>query len=259
MNQAIKALSIATKLLWLIVIIFSVTAAYSAANLRMNFGESKTSFSDGIFSLSIPIFVNNTGFYEITDLNITTHMKDRDNKTVSTSTSIVPIISPSNNIQSTHNITLDLKNLTTELPYLVFNDSIFYMYSSVALRFANVIPIQISTNATMPWGAPICNFSIGEISLNHAKRKLTVPLSFENHAFFSVNGTMHLEVYNSENEQVSTEEVTIEVPSGYEFKDSVEMNVDPSKLTHECQIQVFFEIASLSVGPIVKRWEISNG
>lgn len=258
MKQAIKALSLATKILWTIVIIFSVTAAYSAANLRMSFGESKTSFSDGIFLLSIPVFVNNTGFYEITDLNITTHMKDRDNKTVSTSTSIVPIIPPNNNIQKIHNITLNLKNLTTELPYLAFNDSIFYVYSSVALKFANVIPIQISTNATMPWGAPLYNFSIGDISLNHAERKLTVPLSFDNHAFFSVNGTMRLEVYNGENEQVSVAEVIIEVPSGYEFKDFVEMNVDLSKLTREGQIQVFFDTESLNVGPIVKRWEISN-
>jgi len=259
MKQAIKALSLAIKVLWFIVIIFSVTVAYSAANLRVSFGELKTSFSQGIFSLSMPFFINNTGFYEITDLNITTHIEDCDNKTVSTSTTIVPIIPPSNNIQRTHNITFNLENLTTELPYLAFNDSIFYVYSFVALKFANVIPIQISTDATMQWGAPFCNFTIGNISLNYMERKVTVPLSFENHAFFGVNGTLRLEVYNSENEQVSAEEVTIEVPSGSEFKDSVEMNVDPSKLTSEGQIQVFFESSSLSIGPIVKRWEIPYG
>jgi len=254
MKQAIRALSIATKILWILVIIFSITAVYSVANLRISFGETRTFFSDGVFSLSTPLFINNTGFYEIADLNITTHIKDRDNKTVSTSTTIVPTVPPSNNIQKAHNITLNLKNLTRELPYLAFNDSVFDIYTFVALRFANVIPIQMSTNATMPWGAPLYNFSIGEISLNHAKKTLTVPLSFENHAFFSINGTMRLEIYNSENEQVSTAEVIIEVPSGSGFEESVEMNVDLSKLTREGQICVFFETSTLSVGPIVKSW-----
>jgi hypothetical protein len=192
-------------------------------------------------------------------LNITTSIIDRDNKTVSTSTTIVPAIPSNNNIQRAHNITLNVKNLTTELPYLAFNDSIFDIYTFVALRFANVIPIQMSTNATMPWGAPLYNFSIGEISLDYAKKGITVPLSFENHAFFGINGTIRLEVYNSKNEQISTTEVIIEVPSGSKFEDFVEMNVDPSKLTHEGQIHVFFETSVLSVGPIIESWVVPHG
>jgi hypothetical protein len=254
MKQAIRALSIATKILWIILIIFSITAAYSAANLRVNFGKPTTSFSDGIISLSTPFSIDNTGFYEITDLNITTHIKDHDNKVVSTSTTIVPTIPPNRNIQETHNITLNLKNLTRELLYLAFNDSILEMHTFVALRFANAIPIQMSTNATMQWGAPFYNFSIGEISLNYAQKMLTVPLSFENHAFFSVNGTMRLEVYNSENEQISIAQIIVEVASGSRFEGFVEMSVDPSKLTREGQIHVFFETSMFSVGPIIKTW-----
>jgi len=258
MKQAIRALSIATKILWILVLIFSITAVYSAANLRISFGEPETSFSDGIILLSTPLFINNTGFYEITNLNITAYVEDR-NKTVSTSTTVVPIIPPEKNIQKTHNITLNLKNLTKELPYLAFNDSVFNIHTFVALRFASVIPIQMSTNATMPWGAPLYNFSIGEISLNYAKKIVTVPLSFENHAFFSVNGTMRLEVYNSKNERIDTAEVMIEVFSGSKFEDFVKISVDPSKLTREGEIHVFFETSMLSVGPIVKGWVTSHG
>jgi len=254
MKQAIKALSIATKILWILIIIFSITAVYSAANLRVGFGEPEISFSEGSISLSTLLFINNTGFYEIADLNITTYIKDRDNKTVSASTTIVPTIPPNHNVQKTHNITLNLKNLTRELQYLAFSDSIFNMHTFVALRFANVIPIQMSTNATMPWGAPLYNFSIGEISLNLAKKRLVVPLSFENHAFFSINGTMRLEVYNSNNEQISIAEVIVEVPSGSRFENFVEMNVDLSKLTSEGQIHAFFETPMFSVGPIVESW-----
>jgi len=254
MKQAIKALSLATKILWILVIIFSITAVYSVANLRIGFGEQKTSFSGDSITLSTPLFINNTGFYEIADMNITIQIRDRDNKTVSTSTTIVPSISPNINIQKTHNITLNLKNLTRELPYLTFSDSIFDIRTFVALRFANVIPVQMSMNTTMPWGAPLYNFFIGEISLDYAKKRLIVPLSFENRAFFGIDGIMRLEVFNSENGCVNSVEVAIEVHAGSGFEDFVEVNVDPSKLTHENQVRIFIETSMLNVGPIVKGW-----
>lgn len=74
---------------------------------------------------------------------------------------------------------------------------------------------------------------------------LTVPLSFENHAFFSVNGTMRLEVYNSENEQISIAQIIVEVASGSRFEGFVEMSVDPSKLTREGQMHVFLRLQCL--------------
>jgi len=260
MKQAIKALSTATKILWTIVIVFTITAAYSAINLRVSLGKLETSVSDTTVTLSIPLFINNTGFYEITDINITTHIKDHDNKTISTSTTIVPALPPSNNIQKAHNITLNISNLTKEFTYLAFNDSVFNMCTLVTLRFARVIPVQISLNATMPWGAPFSNFSVGDISLNYAEKKLTAPLSFKNNnTFFNINGTMRLEVYNEKNEQISTAEVLIEVPAGSGFRGSVEMEVDPSELTLEGQIYIFFETSMFNVGPVIKSWVIPHG
>lgn len=259
MKQAIRALGIATKILWVLVIIFSVTAVYSAANLRISIGKTETSVSDSTISLSTPLFINNTGFYEITDLNITTQVKDHDNRTISTSTTLVPKILPNNNIQKTYNITLNIKNLTRELSHLAFNDSVFNIRTSATLRFANIVPIQLSTNSTMPWGAPLYNFSIGDISLNYTKKTLIIPLSFENHAFFNISGTIRLDVYNSDDEQISTANVTIEALSGKRFENFMEMDVDLSKLTDEGQIYIFFETSVFAIGPIVKSWVISHG
>jgi len=254
MKQAIRALSLAAKILWVIVIIFSVTAVYSAANLRISFGEPETYLSEDSLTWSTPFFINNTGFYEIANLNITTHIKDLYDKTVSTSTTIVPTIPPSRSIQETHNITLNLKNLIGELSYLAFNDSVFNIHTFVALRFANVIPIQVLTNTTIPWGAPLYNFTIGEITLNHAEMRLTIPLSFENHAFFGFNGTIYIEAYNSENEQISATDVIIEVLPGSGFEDLVEMNVDVRKLTSEGHLRISLETSIFNVGPIIKSW-----
>jgi len=260
MKQAIRALGIATKILWIIVLVFAITGVYSAVNMRTGLGKTEISLSNSTITLSIPFFINNTGFYEITDINITTYIKDHDNKTISTSTTIVPTLPPSNNIQKSHNITLNISNLTREFQYLAFNDSVFNTYTLVTLRFAKIIPVQISTNATMPWGAPFYNFSLGDISLNYAEKRLIIPLSFKNHnTFFNINGTMRLKVYNENDEQISTTEVPIEVPAGSGFRGSVEMEVDLSKLTPEGQIYIFFETPMFNVGPVIKSWVIPHG
>ena len=39
MRYVVRALGWATKILWILIIVFSVTAVYSALNVRMGFGE----------------------------------------------------------------------------------------------------------------------------------------------------------------------------------------------------------------------------
>jgi hypothetical protein len=256
MKQAIKALNIAVKLLWGIVLVFTVTSAYSLANFKISFGEPKTSISEGSVSLITPLFINNTGFYEITNLNITTTVKTHQNYTLSKSTTTILRIAPNQFIQKAHNITLDFRNPDTELQSLAFNDSLLDLNAIVGLKFANVIPVLLTINATMQWGAPLNNVSIGEITLDPIAEKLIIPLYFENHAFFDVNGIMRLEAYNDHSEQIGNTDLIVVVPSGHNLEDLIEIVLDPAKFTSEGQIRVFFNSSLFSAGPILKDWEI---
>ncbi len=68
MRYAVRALDWATKLLWILLIVFSVTAVYSALNVRMGFGEFQVFLSNEDVVISTPLFINNTGIYDLSNL-----------------------------------------------------------------------------------------------------------------------------------------------------------------------------------------------
>jgi hypothetical protein len=66
------------------------------------------------------------------------------------------------------------------------------------LNFAEIVPTQLSANVTFPWGAPLYNFKLGDPQLsgsNPSYFAAKVPLSFENHAAFDLNGNVTVKLY----------------------------------------------------------------
>jgi len=197
MRQAIRALGWATTALWVFVLIFMGTIFYSLANLGVGIGQSRAFPSNKGLTISLPLLINNTGYYDISELNLTTCVTDCNGTLVSASTTYVPSISRGSSIEQAHNISISLNDFVTKnLTYLLFNDSVLNVDTFIILKFAQTIYFQTSTNTTMPWGAPLYNFSVKEISCNLTNRTLTVPIGFENHSPFDINGTIRLDVYD---------------------------------------------------------------
>lgn len=255
MRYAVRALGWATKILWISIIVFSATSVYSALNVRIGFGESQVFLSDGTVIISIPLFINNTGLYDLSELNITADVMDYNESLLSTSTTFMPLIPRGSNVETTHNITISLDDITSKAQTYLFNDTKFNVDMSAKLNFAHAIPFQVSTNMTMPWGAPLYNFSIGQISYdfyNLTHQRIIVPLSFENHSpYFSVDGTIQVELYNSRGEVVGSETLSLDVPSHSRYEGQVELIVDASKLTESGEVHFFFETSGFSFGPLV--------
>ena len=253
MRNAVRALGWATRALWVLLIAFSITSLYSVLTLRIAFGEPKASYSEDTMVTSLPFLINNTGFYDITDLNITTVIADTEGKAISLSTTFVPLITAGSNAEVVHNISLSLSDLN--LTALAFEDTNFEINTIVALKFARAIPVQMSTNASIPWGAPLSNLSVGEIgySFNGTHLIGTVSLSFENHSpFISVTGTIRYEFYNNEGEYLGSGATNVDVPpySGYQGQMELVLS-DPTKLTPSGEIHVYFDMTMFSLGPVV--------
>jgi len=253
MRQALRALGWATKVLLILIIIFCVTSAYSAFNLRMGLGEPQATCSEGILLVSFPFFVNNSGYYDLSDLNLTTQVMDQNGTILSYSATFVPLVARGSNIVIMHNVSINLDN--TNLTRLLFQDDNFEASMAIAMKFARTIPIEILMNKTMPWGAPFYNFSIGEItySFNGTHNLGVAPIIFENHSPFSnVAGTIQFEIYNDEGEKVGSCLKSLDVPSNSGYQDQIDFVVDdPLKLTPSGQMYVFFETSMLSFGPVV--------
>jgi len=259
MRQAIRALGLATTVLWIFVLIFMGTVFYSLANLGVGVSQSKAFPSNEGLMMSLPLLVNNTGFYDISELNLTTYITDCNGTLVSASTTYVPSISRGSSVEQAHNISINLNEFVLRnLTYLFFNDSVLNVDTFVTLKFAQTIHFQMSTNTTVPWGAPLYNFSVEEISYNLTNRTLTVPIGFENHSPFDVNGTVRLYVYDDKNEQVGSEEITVIATSRSGYKERIEVPVNLSKPTERGQVHIFIETAQFSLGPIVEKWVVPN-
>lgn len=255
MRYAVRALGWTIKILWILIIVFSVTAVYSALNVRMGFGEPQVFLSNESVVVSTPLFINNTGIYDLSDLNMTTAVTDYDQSLLATSTTFVPLISRGSSLDIAHNISMSLDDIALEAQTYLFNDTVFNVDMSAKLIFANAIPFQISNNMTIPWGAPLYNFLTGQISysfLNFTHQEVVVPISFENHSpYFSVDGLIQVEIYNDNTELLGSSTSDLNVPSHSSYDGRVEIAVDISKITGRGEVRFYFETADFSFGPMV--------
>jgi hypothetical protein len=261
MRYVVRALGWTTKIIWILMIFFAATSVYSALNVKMGFGQLQVFPSSGCMIISVPLFVNNTGLYDLSELNMTAIVTDCNKSLVSTSTTFVPSIPRGSSIETAHNVSMSLDNITSKLLDYLFNDSIFNLDLSLELNFARAIPFQVSTNMTMPWGAPLYNFSIGQISynfLNFTHQEAIIHISFENHSpYFDVDGTMRVEIYNDNatandnGELLAFSTSNLNVPSHSGYDGQVETIVDVSKVTGSGEVHFYFETSAFSIGPLV--------
>jgi len=258
MKWAIRALGWATYILWLVIMVFSITAVYSATQLGIGFGEnSQTSISGGTLTLSVPFSIENKGFYDISDLSITTMIKESNGALVSNSSTVVPLISSGSKVDATHNISIALNNMTTaSLSRLLFNDTEFNVDMSFALKYAHVFPLEMSTSfKNFTWGAPLYNLAIGDVQsielYNSTHIRAVLPLSFENHSFFTLNGTVRTVIVNTLNQKVggSTTQISAPAQSGGTTPLVVFVSTSPGILK---EAQLYFDFPPVfSYGPVV--------
>jgi len=224
MRQAIRALGLAIYVVWLVMVVFTISLVYSAFQLGVSFGEQRTSTSGGTMTLSLPFSMQNNGFYDISNLNITTIIQETNGALVTNSSTLVTSISSSKKVDITHNISISLDEMTrASLSRLLFNDTDLDVDMSLALTYAGVFPLKISTNSTMTWDAPLSNLNIG--NLYSIDSKIVVPTIFENHSLFNLTGTMRLELFNDLNQQVGVETTEINVLSHEDFSKNIEVSV----------------------------------
>jgi len=254
MNVPLRALNWAIRFFWIIALAFGVTCVYSATLIRVNFGEPVMSPTENSFTVMLPVIFDNRGYYNIGDLNITTVISDNEDNQISNATSYIAQIRPQNNVTIFHNVSLNLDEIVTRAEYL-FNDSNFTLYGVVHLNYADVIPFRFEANTTMPWGAPLFNFTVGmpEYSAYDVLRlRVNVPISFENHSpYFSVTGTIRIEIFNDRHQQLGSGEVSVDVPPYAFYDGEITTVVDSELVTERGQIFVYVETAMFDYGPVV--------
>jgi hypothetical protein len=258
MKIAIRMLSIVAIILWVVILFFSVTAVYSVTNLGIDLGEAQMLPSSNGISFSLPFSITNNGYYELADLNITTRVADADGTVFDVTQTFVPSIPRGSNVNATHTISVDLDSiLSMDHVALLLDDSFFNVEIFAGLNFARAVPAQISTNATIPWGAPFAHFSTGAISvssLNSSHVEAKMPISFENHAVIDLTGTLRVEVCNDSDVPIASGVASINAPSQQSYSGDITLSVgnhDLSELTRSGNVHIVFETPVF----MVEWWE----
>jgi hypothetical protein len=147
-------------------------------------------------------------------------------------------------------MTLSIEQVAiSNLSYLLLNDSELNVEAIVKLVYANAFPIEISTNFTTPWGAPFANLTLGNIAVISSTR-VSMPLSFENHSFLGMNGTMRVEIIGSTNNVVGGTSVAFDAPPETRFERNIEVTVSGSPAQVR-EARLYFETPFFDYGPVV--------
>ncbi|MFQ6073745.1 MAG: hypothetical protein ACE5KC_00865 [Candidatus Bathyarchaeia archaeon] len=253
MKQAIRALSWATTILWILVILFSGTVVYSAVQMAqaggIEPGEPTATVSNGTVVTSVPFTIDNVGFYDISDFEITTHITDENGTAISSSTTPPSSIPKGSEATITHSISINLNEISADtLTYMLTNDTVLNIDMLVALTYAHVIPLKISFNTTMSWGAPLYNLTVGGITIVSPKQ-VDVSLSFENHAFFSFNGTISLEIWDSAG-VIGSGTTYIPVQPGNRYDLSIPVTITGNPMD-AVEVHLQIDTSLFSFGPMV--------
>ncbi|MEM2111389.1 MAG: hypothetical protein QXX08_05875, partial [Candidatus Bathyarchaeia archaeon] len=88
MRQSIKALGWAITISTIVLFAFLVTAVYSMyqtvlTDRGLRFGEFQSYVSDNALIFSMPVAINNSGFYDITEFEIESILRDLNGTTLS--------------------------------------------------------------------------------------------------------------------------------------------------------------------------------
>jgi hypothetical protein len=255
MDIPIKMIDLATMISWIFLIVFSVSVVYSVKDLAFDFGKPQIgTASDGRILFSLPIEIVNNGYYSIGLFNITTRVLDENGSTITEGSTLIPKIEKGERQAILHNMTFDLGRMSHLSQSYLFNDTQLGTIESVSMNLGEFIPVQVSGNFSIPWGAPLYNFKLGQLQyapLNSTHIQATVSLSFDNHASVDIAGEAQLYMYTSANQLVGSDRIDVEAAQHSHYDRNAKFQIAISSITRTGCFEVKIHTGLFSYGPVV--------
>jgi hypothetical protein len=258
MKVPIRMLGIATSVFWVLLIAFIILAAYSVTDLRFDIDEPELRVDpDGQLIFNLPLIIDNGGYYSLREFHITTLFSNAEGLEISWAHTLVPVIPSGEITRINHNVPLNIEEIYQNDGNYLFEDNDLQVSLSVGLNFAEVLPSQISTNFTFPWGAPFSNFNLGQPSINMFNLThsiISVPMSYDNHAFYDVMGSIDVGLYDDGNSLLSETQELINTPQQSAYSENMELIVSNNSSLDNIQdgyFNIYFSTLMFEHGPLV--------
>ena len=112
MRQSIRALGWTITIVMILIALFVGSAVYSIFQMFMtqgfSFGGFQPYFSKDSVDLSLHLYVNNTSYYDISDMNLTTCIRDFRGVKLSRNSTTVNIVKAGEESPLRHNMSINL-------------------------------------------------------------------------------------------------------------------------------------------------------
>lgn len=256
-----KAVSLAGKLLLLFFFLYLSTSLYSIYHLlgtwSFSLGQMRFTIAEDALTASIPFSFNNTGFYDLSDLNITTIIKDQDGNILSKDETFIASIPKGSKAYETHRVSISLaKLLSGNLTRLLLKDGELKANISVSFTYAIALGFRLTfSNLSLPWGAPLSHLCLtpGDLRFNGTRYILPLRLSFENHSqFLRVSGRLRVEAFNDRGELFGTGLMNVEAPPQSSYQGILDAIVlDASMFSERGEIHIYLDTELYNLGPVV--------
>jgi hypothetical protein len=226
LDVPIRVLGVVTSIIWVLLIAIIASSAYSIKDLSIQVDPpTPTLGQNHELILSAPIRINNTGSLDLKELNLTTQVFDPKGIEISRAYSFVANIPQRGNVTILHNMTLNVDKIVQNDSKFLFEDDNLTVTLHGGISLNGLLPSTISANMTLPWGAPLYNFSLGKPQLslfNSTHSFLTIPISFENHAWFNIEGNLRVIAYGTDNGAQFQGQTNLNVLANCRYNDNME-------------------------------------
>ncbi len=260
MKVVIRALEVTTIIITILLMTVVGIAAYSVKDLQVGYGYSSiTQGTNQSLILSLPFYINNVGLTNLRNFKLTTTVLSLNNSAISQDSTFVENIQKGNNATIQHNVTLSIDRLIQNSERYLLQDENLTVRIDTEMTLAEILPCNISTNFSLPWGAPLHNLTLSQPKtqpFNSTHMQIEASLSFENHAAFPLRGKVSAEVFNSA-ETNESNVIFLDVSPGSAFQGDfrffVPLSDSADSFFSAGNCSLYFSTDLFEYGPLVIR------
>ncbi|MEM4733257.1 MAG: hypothetical protein QXD70_01875 [Candidatus Bathyarchaeia archaeon] len=238
---------------------FIVPSAFSLKDLNFSIDDPKfTVTTEDKLLFSLPLSIENRGYCDLKDFWLEIVFLDATGRVISTARSSVPLISRGESVTLLHNATLSMADIFESAGQYLFKDASLTAQVAAGLTFADFVPAQISKNFSIPWGAPLYNFAVDQPTfeqVNSTHSFVTLPISFENHAAFDLEGNIRVVLFDSANSLIGESQMHFQTPKYAPYHGDVQvhapLNAEFLATAQRGCCNVYFSTPLFEYGPLV--------
>jgi hypothetical protein len=259
MKTPIRMMTLATSFLWILLMVASASIIYSTMDIRLDIGKPQISLtSENELSVEFQIGIINSGFYNLDDFNISTKIRDPQNTVAAQGSIYIPSIKKGETLNTTLQMRTNLTWMLQANQDLITKDAELRINADISAKTAGLFTLRVSSNLTMPWGAPLYDltfasprFTLQTYSNSTNYYRIVIPVAFENHAFFDLDGSAKLDIYNNRNVLTGTGAVVFKTPQQSSFKADLQLDAPAASFSSGGHFEVYFSTSLFNYGPLV--------